>query len=646
MFTNKAEKLGALWRIGDRPRGSSGFRLPERWFLLGLAVTCFVAGADFLTGPEVSLMGLLVTGPLLTSVRSSPRKTAVVGAVAFLLAIVTGFYDDVLHGPDFWIRASAVLLISGLAVWAARIRERAELAAAQQEERLRVMVENSADGLLLVDREGMVRYASLSTGRLLGYGPSELIGRSVYESMNPGDAAHVRLLLAECLATPGLPIDVAFRLSRKDGSAADLAGTAVNRLEDTNEAAIVVNFRDIGDRLRAEEALRATQQFNEAIIDGAGEGIVVYDRELRYVAWNPSMEKMTGMTEAHVLGHRAGTLFPFVKTSGILRQLERALAGEHVTAEDVQFHIAQTGRSGWVSASYSPHRNAAGGIVGVIGLIRDVSDRVRAEEVIRTRERQLAEAQRVAQLGSWEWDVPSDTVFWSDELCRICGIAVEAAPSNLESVLLLVHPEDRTMVEREIRTAVRDVRPIAFDARFVRPVGPARILQARGRVASDDSGNPLRLVATAHDITESRESEQALRIRDRAIAVIPQALLITDYTQPDNPVVYANPSFEKLTGYAPSEMIGRNTRILQGPDTDHGAVALLREAIRGGRAVGNVRLLNYRKDGMPFWNSVSITPIRDDSGRVTHFVGVLSAVEQPLEVSEQASTAPARGIPN
>jgi two-component system cell cycle sensor histidine kinase/response regulator CckA len=627
--------MGALWRTGDASGGRSRFRMPERWFLLGLAVTCFVAGVDFLT-PEFSLTALLVTGPLLTSVRSGPRNTALVGFVALALTFPTGFYDGILGTHDFWIRTGAVLLVSALAIWAARVRERVESAAAEQNERLRVIVENSADGLFLADGEGIIRYGSLSTARIVGYAPAELIGRSLYDFMAAGDAAHVRLLWAECLQTPELPVEVAFRFKRKDGSWADISGVAVNRLDGPGEAAIVLNFRDIGDRLRAEEALRVTQQFNEAIIEGAGEGIVVYDRELRYVAWNPYMERMTGMPEAQVLGHRAEELFPFLKSSGILRYIERALEGERATADDVEWRMAQTGKSGWVSASYSPHRNASGGIVGVIAMIRDVSDRVRAEEVIRTRERQLAEAQRVAQLGSWEWDVPSDTVFWSDELCRICGIPPDVAPSNLESVLLLVHPEDRNMVEREVRSAVRDVRPIAFDARFLRGSGPPRILQARGRVASDDRGNPLRLVATAHDITEAREAEQALRVRDRAIEVIPQAVLITDYTQPDNPVVYANPSFETLTGYSAAEMVGKNTRILQGPATDPTAVAKLRAGVRGGQAVNGVRILNYRKDGSPFWNSVSITPIRDESGRVTHFVGVLSAVEQPVALAEVA----------
>jgi PAS domain S-box-containing protein len=455
--------------------------------------------------------------------------------------------------------------------------------------------------------------------------------------MDDESAAGLRGPLEECLQNPGLPVEIVFRFRRKDGSWVDLAGTAVNRLDEPANAAIVVNFRDIGDRLRAQEALRATQQFNQAIIEGAGEGIVVYDRKLRYVAWNPAMEKLTGMSESDVLGRSADELFPHLRASGTLRLLERALAGERMTSEDIEFRVARTGRSGWVSASYSPHRNPAGEIVGVIGMIRDVSDRVRAQEVIRARERQLVEAQTVAQLGSWEWDVPSDVVFWSDELCRICGIAPDAAPVELESLLMLVHPEDRVMVERELRAAIRDVRPIAFDARFLRPSGPPRILQARGRVVSDQAGRPLRLVATGHDITESRAAEQAVRVRDRAMAAIPQALLITDNTQFDNPVVYVNPAFEKLTGYRSADIVGKNCRLLQGRDTDPAAVRTLREAVRAGRALHGLRIRNYRKDGSAFWNSVSVEPICDDSGRPTHFVGVLSEISDTASAESEAA---------
>ncbi len=625
----KGRKVRWLTRSPNSAGGRLRFRFPERWFLLGLGVTCAIAAADFLTGSEVILIGLLVTGPLLTSVRSSPRKTAIVGAVAVLLALVEGYGDDILGTRDFWIRSGGVFLVSALAVWAAGVREGVESAVAEQQERLRAIVENSADGLFLIDRKAVIRYASLSTERLLGYSASEQIGRRIDDVVDREDAARVRDLVSRCIATPGLPVEIAFRFRRKDGVWIDIAGTAVNRLDEPANASIVVNFRDIGDRLRAEEALRATQQFNQAIIEGAGEGIVVYDRELRYVVWNPAMEKLTGLPESEVLGRSAGELFPHLRASGSLALIERALAGEHTNSHDIDFRIEQTGRWGWVSASYSPHRDAGGEIVGVIGMVRDVTERVQAEETIRTRERQLAEAQRVAQLGSWEWDVPADTVFWSDELCRICGIRPSAAPANLEAVLHLVHPEDRVMVEREITTAIRDLRPIAFDARFLRPSGSPRILQARGRVVSDEAGNALRLVATGHDITESRTAEEALKIRDRAIAAIPEALLITDNTQPDNPIVYVNSAFEKLTGYRFADVVGKNCRFLQGPGTDEIAVGVLREAVDHGRAVRGVRLLNYRKDGTSFWNSVSIEPIANESGHVTHFVGLLGEAERP-----------------
>ena len=99
-------------------------------------------------------------------------------------------------------------------------------------------------------------------------------------------------------------------------------------------------------------------------------------------------------------------------------------------------------------------------------------------------------------------------------------------------------------------------------------------------------------------------------------AILPMA--ISDPTLPDNPIVYVNPAFEMLTGYARHEVLGRNCRFLQGPMTDKTDVARLREAIRT-RAKASIDLLNHRKDGSPFWNRLLITPVSDDKGTLRYF---------------------------
>ncbi|MEG4803672.1 PAS domain S-box protein [Microcoleus sp. ARI1-B5] len=119
--------------------------------------------------------------------------------------------------------------------------------------------------------------------------------------------------------------------------------------------------------------------------------------------------------------------------------------------------------------------------------------------------------------------------------------------------------------------------------------------------------------------------EEVWRLYDRALAATSNGIAIADAKEPDRPIVYCNPAFEQITGYARSEIIGRNCRFLQGPDTDAAAVAQIRAALQEQHDC-KVVLKNYRKDGTPFWNELTLSPVRDSSGIVTHFIGVQSDI--------------------
>lgn len=146
------------------------------------------------------------------------------------------------------------------------------------------------------------------------------------------------------------------------------------------------------------------------------------------------------------------------------------------------------------------------------------------------------------------------------------------------------------------------------------------------------------ILSLAHDVTERRQAEEALHLRDRAIQAATQGLMITGPQQFDCPIIYVSPSFERITGYSSAELLGRNCRLLQGADTDPSAIDLFRLAIRNGEPC-NVELLNYRKDGTPFWNAVSISPVRNATGELTQFVGVHMDVTHRRELEEQLRQA-------
>ena len=129
-----------------------------------------------------------------------------------------------------------------------------------------------------------------------------------------------------------------------------------------------------------------------------------------------------------------------------------------------------------------------------------------------------------------------------------------------------------------------------------------------------------------------------LDLLQQAVDTTAEGITISDARQPDNPIIYANAGFERLTGYAPHEVVGRNCRFLQGPGSDPDAVREIRAAIQGGHPC-TVELLNYRKDGTFFWNRLAITPLRDAAGRVTHFAGIQSDITPLRETQEKLQAA-------
>ncbi|MBN2430107.1 MAG: SpoIIE family protein phosphatase [Acidobacteria bacterium] len=123
------------------------------------------------------------------------------------------------------------------------------------------------------------------------------------------------------------------------------------------------------------------------------------------------------------------------------------------------------------------------------------------------------------------------------------------------------------------------------------------------------------------------QDHEILHLKDRALDGAAEGIVISDARLPDNPLIYVNSGFVRLTGYSADEVLGRNCRFLQGPRTDPATTDAIRQAIHAERSC-RVEILNHRKDGTIFWNDLSITPVRDSGGPVTHFIGIQSDITQ------------------
>jgi diguanylate cyclase (GGDEF)-like protein/PAS domain S-box-containing protein len=160
-------------------------------------------------------------------------------------------------------------------------------------------------------------------------------------------------------------------------------------------------------------------------------------------------------------------------------------------------------------------------------------------------------------------------------------------------------------------------------------------------------GEPARIV-TLRDVTEPRRTQQQMRLLERAIETSHSAVLIADARQPDLPAIYVNEAFEGMTGYTAEECLGRNCRFLQGEDRQQPEVASMRAALARGEDC-HVLLRNYRKDGALFWNRLTLSPVRDGEGQITHFLSISSditrEVQQKQQLAELANRDPVTHVP-
>ena len=280
---------------------------------------------------------------------------------------------------------------------------------------------------------------------------------------------------------------------------------------------------------RAEQAYRESMSFIETIISSANDGIIVYDPEFRFTVWNHAMEAMTGLSEPEVLGHKAFDLFPHLKEQGVDRLHEMALAGDSVSSPDTPYHVPLTGKEGWVVGRYSPLRSASGDIIGVVAIVRDVTERKQAEEVLTDRNRELALLNRVIVAATSTLDVPQVLA----TACRELALAFDVPQSA--AALLNEEQTAATVVAEHLDPE----RPSAMGIALPVEGNPSMqyvLEHKRPLVVSDTAHDPR--VASIRDLLKERGTGSLmilpLVVRDEVIGTIGvDAIATYEFTAPE-----------------------------------------------------------------------------------------------------------------
>lgn len=267
------------------------------------------------------------------------------------------------------------------------------------------------------------------------------------------------------------------------------------------------------------EALRASEERLRLALSGGRVDIWEWDMVTQRVNWRGPLKSVFGWPN-EVEDFPLDLLLQAVVTddrASVEAALQGSLAGGG--GHEVEFRVTHPGGElHWIASKGCPELDSSGKAVRMRGVALEITERKHAEEEIKRREAQLVEAQRIARLGSYEWDLRTNEVHRSEELCRIFGVLPGEFEPTYEGYLARVHPDDRKTTRHLIDSAFRERRPFDFEERIVHPDGTIRTLHSQGHWSLDEEQRPIKLVGICQDITDRKQAEEELRAANIALA--------------------------------------------------------------------------------------------------------------------------------
>ncbi len=504
-------------------------------------------------------------------------------------------------------------------------RIRKELEAS--EKKLGEIVSLLGEGVYMQDAGGRLAFLNPAAERMLGWKKEELRGKDFHETIHHLMAGEAGRHQGDCPIIKAVLAGTTYRgegeiFMRKDGGLFPVKLVATPVLRDGAVAGCVAAFEDISERKKIEADLNASEKRYRELVDNAIVGVVQTTLDGKFLYANSAILRMF---EVGPLDDYLSSLAPerWKNPEDRIKMVDTLKSSGRASYE-VEM-VTNTGKT--ITVLFNSVLLGD----GISTVMVDLTDRKRSAEALRTSGERLMEAQRIAKLGSLDWDLIANEVECSDEALRIYGLGAERRKFTFEEIAKLVHPDDVDRVAKSLNDAIEKGSEHRVEHRIVRPDGKVVYVDANAKVVRDAGGKPIRVFGTNLDVTERKLAEIALQDQEELLRALTYSARDSIIMLDDRGTVLLwNKSAEEKFGWRGDEVVGGDLASFIVPpkfrDAHRKGVESFREKGKGGMMGKTVELTAVKKGGAEFPMELSLSSFQM-KGR-WNYVGVIRDVSE------------------
>ncbi|PLA74458.1 hypothetical protein CYQ88_06130 [Hydrogenovibrio sp. SC-1] len=397
----------------------------------------------------------------------------------------------------------------------------------KSEAEVRLLTDSIAHAIYGQNLKGQCTFANAACVSLLGYEhESELLGQDMHALIHyrrPDGSPYPE---SECPTHRSVQEGKAFHIDeevlwRKDGTSFPAAYWSYPIKHDSKTIGAVTTFMDITEQKHTHEELRQSQKLLDTIVEYIPAMLFLKDaKDLRFERFNQAGEKLLGYSQEQLIGKNDFDFFS-KEQAEFFTQKDRSVIDGHKVLEIPEEPIATVdGQQKWLHTLKVGLYDEQNNPTHLLGISMDITERKLAEQQLSQSQQDLAEAQRMAHIGSWNLDLISNKLSWSNEIYRIFEMEPNQFGGSYEAFLDAIHPEDRERVEEAFANALIDHQPYQIEHRLLMADGRIKYILERVEIKCDASGKPFYSSGTTQDITDLKLAEIRLEHANRALQAL------------------------------------------------------------------------------------------------------------------------------